>query len=202
MTYSKLDDELTAKFGELWQEAMEIWDEQQNEPAFEGYVCADYLAVGQQLASLRGKAVTFLEWGSGLGVVTIMASHMGFEAYGIEAERGLIEYSKSLTEKYGAEADYPAKFAQGSFIPDAFKWNPADGEELSRTIIDMPAAYDALDMELRDFDFVYAYPWPDEHTLFESILRQFARADVLWLSYDAREGTRLASRHVQDFEEM
>ena len=64
-----------------------------------------------------------------------------------------------------------------------------------RTVIDTPSAYEALDMELRDFDLVYAYPWPDEHTLFRSIMRQFGCSNALLLSYDAREGIELIRFH-------
>ncbi len=64
--------------------------------AFEGYVSADYLSVFHSLAQLRNRVSTVLEWGSGLGVVSIMASRMGFEAFGIEAEAVLVEYALGL----------------------------------------------------------------------------------------------------------
>ena len=183
------DQELLADFRRLWADASDLWDQYEQAPAFHGYVSADYLAVFQSLAPLRGRVLTFLEWGSGLGVATIMASRMGFEAYGIEAEAGLVEHAERLALAYGPQA----QFAQGSFIPDDFVWNPAEGEEVNKTMIDIPSAYDELSMELRDFDLIYTYPWPDEHTLYHSVIRQFARKDALLLSYDAREGMDLVS---------
>ncbi|NIO39184.1 MAG: hypothetical protein GTO41_02675, partial [Burkholderiales bacterium] len=45
--------------------------------------------------------------------------------------------------------------------------------------------------ELRDFDLIYAYPWPDEHPLYHSIIRQFGRSRAMLLTYDAREGMDL-----------
>ena len=64
---------------------------------------------------------------------------------------------------------------------------------MNRTIINAASAYDELEMELRDFDLVYAYPWSDEHTLYRNIMREFGRKDALLLSYDAREGIELVS---------
>lgn len=178
---------MLAEFSELWSEVDEIWDRHQDTLPFEGYVSANYLSVYNSLAQLRGKVSTVLEWGSGLGVVSIMASRMGFDAYGIEAESVLLEYSEEFAERYGPAT----RFAHGSFIPNDFVWNPGDGEEVNRTVIDMPAAYEQFDMELDEFDLVYAYPWPEERDLYHNILRDFGRRDVLMLIYDGREGISL-----------
>ncbi len=153
---------------------------------------ADYQAVYDSLVQLQGRALTVLEWGSGLGVVTIMASRMGFEAYGIEAEASLVEFSEDLALGFGPNA----KFAQGSFIPDQFQWHPADGADVIRTVVDAASAYGAMDMEIRDFDLIYCYPWPDERVLYHHILREFARPEALFLCFDVRAGIRLAQ--IQD----
>jgi len=181
------DKTLLAELGRLLAEADALWERNQNTPEFHGYVSADYLAVYDSLARLRGRVSTFLEWGSGLGIVTIMASRMGFEAYGIEAEPALVEHAEHFAHVYGPDA----RFAQGSFIPDDYEWNPANGDDAIRTLINAASAYDQLDMELRDFDIVYAYPWSDEHILYHNIMRQFGRKDSLFLTYDAREGIEL-----------
>lgn len=176
-------DGLLSEFQEMWSEADQIWEQHHKDAGFFRYVSADYQAVFEALSRVQGRA-TFLEWGSGLGVATIMASRMGFEAYGIEAESELVDYSETFAKKYGPSAS----FAHGSFIPEEFQWDPAEGEEVFRTIIDLPSAYDVFDLELRDFDLVYAYPWPDEYMLYCSILRQYGRSGSMLLSYDAREG--------------
>ena len=181
------DSAILAEFSQLWAEADALWEQHSETPAFHGYVSADYRTVYESLAQLRGTVSTVLEWGSGLGVVTIMASRMGFEAYGIEAEPRLVNYSEDFAQIYGPEA----RFALGSFIPDEFEWNPADGEEVCRTVIDAASAYDDFDMELRDFDLVYTYPWPDERVLYHNIMRQFGCRNALLLSYDVREGMEL-----------
>ncbi len=172
---------------QLWAEAGQIWDRHENDPGFHAYVSSDYSSVYEALRRLQGRVLTVLEWGSGLGVVTIMADLMGFEAYGIEAELTLVELSEGLAKKYGASA----KFAHGSFIPEEFEWDPASGDEDCRTMLDIEPAYSQLDMELRDFDLVFAYPWPTEHALYRRIMRDSCGDRTLLLMYDAREGLLL-----------
>ena len=168
----------------LWTEADEIWERCQDRRPFRGFVAADYQEVYEALVRLQGRLVTVLEWGSGLGVITIMASNLGFEAYGIESESPLVDWSRKLAEKYGPNA----RFVTGSFIPEEYEWNPECADDSFRTEVDVEPAYDELDMELRDFDLVYAFPWPDELPLYHDIMRQCGGENSLFLTYDAREG--------------
>ena len=178
---------LLVEFKQLWDEAEEIWNANQNEPSFHGYVSADYRAVYESLNVLQGHAKTFLEWGSGLGVVSIMASRMGFNAYGIEAEGELVEYSRVLARAYQSNA----QFAVGNLIPDTFAWDAPRDDEVSRTLTDPISGYEELNLNLKDFDLVYAYPWPEERPLYENIMKGFGRPGSLFLSYDAQRGIDL-----------
>ncbi len=176
-------------FDQLWSEADQIWEQRGQEPPFAGYVSADYAAILTSLQSFKQRSIatcppTFLEWGSGLGVVTIMASQLGFDAYGIEVENELVDTAIDLAKRYGASPT----FAVGSFIPTAFSANERLENMLQNTRDDQPAAYEQLDMDLRDFDLVYAYPWPEEHGVFRKIMRRFAAPHTYFLRYDAREG--------------
>ena len=180
-------EHLLREMKQLWSESDEIWERCRNQLEFGSFVSADYLAIYRELIQLQGQVETVLEWGSGLGVVTIMASRLGFDAYGIEVEPVLVERSLELAEIYGPDA----QFATGSFIPDEYEWDSEITSDSTRTDHDSRDAYDELDMELRDFDLIYAYPWPDEHPFFMNILRTCGRKGSLFLSYDAREGTAL-----------
>ena len=171
----------------LWAEADTLWDKKQDLPSFGAYVSADYVEVFDTLVKLKSTCSAFLEFGSGLGMATIMASRLGFEAYGIEVESELVDYSRDYAERFAPDA----KFAAGSFVPDDFVWDPAAGEEVYCTSIDSVAAYEELDMRLIDFDLVYAYPWPTEHELYQNIIRNFASPHCQLLIYDAREGILL-----------
>jgi len=185
-------EHLLLEMKQLWTVSDEVWERCRSRLEFGSFVSADYLAIYRELVKLQGQVETVLEWGSGLGVVTIMASRLGFDAYGIEVEPVLVEHSLEFAEEYGPEA----KFATGSFIPDEYEWDNEITSDSTRTDHDTRAAYEELDMELRDFDLIYAYPWPDEHPFFMNILRTCGRDGSLFLSYDAREGTALTRVEV------
>ena len=185
------DTDLLASFSLLWAEADAIWEANGNLPAYALYVSADYMAIFEKLCELRGRVDTILEWGSGLGVVTIMANRLGFNAFGIEAEPDLVKLAEGLATKYGARP----RFVVGSFIPAEFEENYQAGEEFGRTLTTATPAYEELDMELRDFDLVYAFPWPDEHGIYRSIMQRHASRNALYMRYDAREGLSLTRVH-------
>lgn len=190
------DSELLISFKLLWAEADAIWEANGNAPAYALYVSADYMAIFEKLCELRGRVQTVLEWGSGLGVMTIMADRLGFDAYGIELEPDLVKLAEGLAEKYGARP----KFVVGSFIPAEFEEDLQAGEEFVRTPTTATPAYAELDMELRDFDLVYAFPWPDEHGIYRSIMQRHASRQALYMRYDAREGLSLTRVHKKRVE--
>ena len=171
----------------LWTTSASIWTANEKELAYEGYVSADFSAIYQRLVELRKRATTFLAWGSGLGVVSIMASRLGFESYGIEVKPELVHQARQLAIRF----DATPTFAVGSFIPDDFRANVRQGDEFYRTETNDLDAYGEFKMDLGDFDLIYAYPWPEEHAVFRSIVRRCAAPHALYLRYDAREGLSL-----------
>ena len=74
-------EHLLVEMKQLWTESDEIWERCRNQLEFGSFVSTDYLAIYRELIQLQGQVETVLEWGSGLGVVTIMASRLGFDAY-------------------------------------------------------------------------------------------------------------------------
>jgi hypothetical protein len=178
------DAELLAEFNALWRDAARLWDQYEHTEAFEGYVGSDFSEAWRVLKSLQGRASTFLEWGSGLGVVAIMAARMGFEASGIEIKPELVDLAQTLAQKYDADAT----FVCGSFVPEEFEPDASIGDEFFRTDSDSASGYEQLDRQLSDFDVVYAYPWPDEQGLFDSIMRRCGGRRAVLVRYDNREG--------------
>ena len=116
-----------------------------------------------------------------------LASRLGLESYGIEVNPELVHQARQLAIRFGAQPT----FAVGSFIPDDFHANVRQGDEFYRTETNDLDAYGEFKMDLGDFDLIYAYPWPEEHAVFRSIVRRCAAPHALYLRYDAREGLSL-----------
>lgn len=176
--------ELLPGMAELFAEAGQIWTDNQNDFHFRDFIAADYDRVYQALSMLSDQAETFLEWGSGLGIITSTAGLLGYQAYGIEIDPKLVRRSQELAEKY----DTRAEFSFGSFVPDDYQWTGEFEDEFFRTILDDRDGYGDLDMELRDFDLVYGFPWPGERLFFLDIMKKFGRTGALFMTYDVREG--------------
>ena len=176
--------ELLPGMREMFSEAGTIWTDNENDFHFRDFIAADYEKVFKALALLKDQADTFLEFGSGLGIITSSAGLLGYEAYGIEIDPKLVRQAEMLAEKYETNAE----FSFGSFIPDGYKWSAQFEDEFFKTILDDRDGYGDLDMELRDFDLVYGYPWPGERLFFRDIMDRFGRKGALFMTYDVREG--------------
>jgi hypothetical protein len=169
----------------LLERAERIWQSLGGDfvSGWQGFIPADYPEVYLALKRLREGASTFLEWGSGIGTIAIMADMLGYESYGIEIQPALVARAEALAAEVGSKAT----FVEGSFIPEAYEWSPEIGDEDFNTSLEGAAGYEALGMELADFDVVYGYPWPGEEALFEDIFDQFARPDAVLVSYHSLE---------------
>ena len=125
--------------------------------------------------------------GSGVGVITIIAALLDFEACGIEVDPWLVEQSEGLAEEFNASAE----FSVGSFIPPQFQ----DEVDLHQTeipsILPGDCGYQGLGRELDDFDLVYAFYWPGLEDMFFELMRRHGRPDALLLTYGGVEGYRL-----------
>lgn len=151
-----------------------------------------YRAVSHLAALNLAPGSRFVEWGSGLGVVTCQAALLGFDAVGIEIEEELVDESRSLAEDHGVEAE----FVCGSYVPeDGDEVLEANAYNLARAVTwlrnDAPGAYDELGLEPDDFDLVFAYPWPGEEGAVFDLFAEFASVGALLLTHHGEEGMRL-----------
>ena len=139
------------------------------------------------LIGLRGGGRRFLEWGSGMGVITIMADLLGFEACGIELDAALVEVARDLARRAGSGA----RFAAGSFIPAGYEWKPEDGDGRMGTIGDGAPAYEEIGRPLEEFDLVYVFPWPGEEPLMLDLMRRRGGAGARLLMNGSSRGLEL-----------
>src|SRR5262249_52628989 len=112
-----------------------------------------------------------------------LAALLGFEAWGIEVERGLVHRARRLA----ADFDLPVEFACGSFIPPQAEAGLLGEGEFGWLNTGGASAYESMGLDLGDFDLVFAYPWPDEEGLVADLFEQHARAGALLLTYHACE---------------
>ena len=115
------------------------------------FVPGDYRYAFQILQwLLRTKRVPpgadFLEWGSGQGMVAILAALLGYAAVGVEIDEALVQESRALARRY----DVAARFEHGSYDPNVS----------GRKVI-----------TAKKRAAVYVYPWPGEEP---TVLRLFA----------------------------
>lgn len=136
-------------------------------------------------ALLRG--ITFAEWGSGVGVATLVAAFVGFDAYGIEAEWELVEEARKLADDF----DLPAEFVCGSFIPPGGEEHVLRAGEYAWLTTEADSAYDDLGLGPDDLDIVYAYSWPDEQQVVAELFERHAGPGAVLLSCEAGNQFRL-----------
>jgi len=149
----------------------ERFDANVRQKQFHPFVAADYDRVLVTLLALRAPGLRFVEWGSATGVITIMASLLGFEAYGIELDPSLGRIARDLAAKFNSRA----VFVDASFVPTGYRWRPATGDGRLGTIGDGPSAYPIIGHALDDFDLVYAYPWGGEEAMMIDLMRSYGR---------------------------
>src|SRR5690348_17292600 len=109
--------QLTALIDEGWA-IFERFDADVRQKRFHPFVAADYDQVLRALLAVRAPGQRFVEWGSATGVITIMASLLGFDAYGIELDPSLGRIARELAARFNSSA----VFVDGSFVPTGYRW--------------------------------------------------------------------------------
>lgn len=170
-----LDPALRARLHALIDEGAEIYDRFDREvrdQSFHPFVPGDYGGILQSLLALRAPDLRFLEWGSATGVVVIMADLLGFDAFGIELDSGLVSIARQLADRYESRA----RFVAGSFLPAGYRWRPPTGDGRLGTIGQGVSAYAELGYGLDDFDVVYAYPWSGEEVMMLDLMQSYGNS--------------------------
>jgi hypothetical protein len=138
------------------------------------FVPAEYEQVETVLVSLQRPGMRFLEWGSAMGVITIMADMLGFAAAGIEIDAELARIARELADRFGSAAE----FATGSFLPAGYRWKSDTGDRRLGTIGQGMSGYQILRQPLEDFDVVFGYPWGGEEVIMHDVMRRYGSKDA------------------------
>ena len=164
-----------------------------------GFVPSDFVTVYHALRAITEANLapgnSLCEWGSGFGVVASLAAMLGFKVCGIEIERGLVDASRRLADDFGL----PVEFVHGSFVPSGAEADVEEAYADTSTeyfwlVTDADDAYDELGLDPDDFDVVFAYPWPGEECLIESLFEKYAAEEALLLMYNQFDSVRLLGK--------
>lgn len=163
-------------------------------PLIHGFVPSDYRMVDACLRWIVERQLAtghaFCEWGSGFGVITLLASLHDFDACGVEVEGELVARARQLAE----DCDIAAQFCEGSAIPPGKSRLEKYLVEQSLVDTDTPAAYDELGLEIDDFDLIFVFPWPGEEAFWEKLFDQCAADGALLLTYHGINDLKLQRR--------
>ena len=156
-----------------------------------GFVPSDFRSVYPVLRTLHetcAVADRFCEWGSGVGVVVGLAGMIGYDAYGIEIRPELVEESRQLLDEF----DLSVEILEGSFIPEEYaeKQGFTDGEAV--TVLSGAGARDEVDVDIDDFDVIFAFPWPGEEDLYFDLFGRYGATGAHLVTYHGPvEGVRV-----------
>jgi hypothetical protein len=187
------DEPLPASVAVLIADARQRIDrlEDTSRAAMPAFVPSDFEVVYRALSAVHSANLTtgqrFLEWGSGIGVITCLATQLGFDSVGIEIEQPLVGLAQSLAESH----DIDTQFICGSFVPDNLAVHIESPDDFAWMTTDGQSAYEELELEADDFDLIFAYPWPGEEDVIFNLFADCAATGALLLTYHGLEGVRL-----------
>ncbi len=188
-----LPDEIEELVAEAERRIHEFVEGSQEDPIF-AFVPCDFRMVYRGLRWLTEAGLatgsSFCEWGSGFGVVAMMASSLGWSSTGIELEPALVDASETLADDF----DMPVEFAVGSFVPEGSTIRPDMGQELAWLDDGAASVYMDLGLDPDDFDVTFAYPWPGESDVIYGIFEEHAARGALLLTYQGTEALRMHRR--------
>ena len=158
------------------------WDQWTKKP-IEQYVACDFRDVYRALSQLTenklAKGNTFCEWGCGFGIVTGLASQLGWEAIGIEAESFLVDQAN----RFLARNHLKGEILHGNFLPRGSEQLAGAQSNHASLFHQVENAYEQHDLEFDDYSLVFAYPWPGEHYFLQEVFRVYAGDGALMLMF-------------------
>jgi len=116
--------------------------------------------------TLPGNKPVFCEWGSGLGLVTLLASIMELPATGIEIEEELFDMSQELSQQFSI----PATFINASIYPK---------DNLN------------LAVNYAEVEIFFAYPWPNQIVRMIDLFQKVSSSGAIFICYHGGHNYRV-----------
>jgi len=173
------------------------------------FIASDFEAAYRMLQAIHDQQLApgaaFCEWGSGFGIITIIAAMVGFDACGIEIEAQLVDESVALARDFNIDA----KFICNTYIPNGFEYHTdeiGNTSALTRSIV-LPSDWlrgtkmFENDIEIEDFDTIFTFPWPGEAELVENLFELQAAEGALFMTYDESDGMHLQRKVYELYDE-
>lgn len=164
------------------RERVQAFQDRWDRPQIEQFVASDYELVYQALEWIGETGLAdgrrFMEWGCGFAIVCALASRLGWDAFGIEAEAELIAEGRRTIRSW----NQPVELVQGNFLPAGAE-ALADDPTLPSLGHPVASAYHDLGLEIDDFALVFAYPWPGEEEFFTDVFTRYARNGALLFQF-------------------
>jgi len=134
----------------------------------EGRISWDLLSSVLEQTSPDHKPV-FCEWGSGVGLVTLLASLMELPATGIEIEEELIDLAQDFSRQYAI----PATFINASIFP----------QDNAVPVIDY-----------KEIELFFVYPWPNQIVKMIDLFKRVAASGAILVCYHGGRNYRILRR--------
>lgn len=134
----------------------------------------------------------FVEWGCGFGVVAGIASRLGMESVGIEAEGFLCEAARRLQledpgrrclAREGALVASGAEVWHGNFLPAGASSLILPEEPRVAASHTVASAYEDRGVDITQFDCFFVYAWPGEEHFLKSVFERSAAPNALLILY-------------------
>ncbi len=144
------------------------------------FAAANPLLIFGELRKYANQQLKFVEWGSGVGTITIMADLLGYRAFGIERDVRLVSVAQRLAEQVGSDA----VFGAGNFVPPAHLPTAAPSVPAEFALDGGGAdGYAAISCLPTDIDLFYVFPHPEMIDVFHELFTRVAKPGARLLIY-------------------
>lgn len=164
------------------RETVETFHLQRRQKPVIGFHASDFELAFRLLEELANHLshktdIRFVEWGSGIPCVSLMANLLGWQSFAIECDRELVEFGRFWLNHHSHCVETLWASFVPSLLPETIGRLPTN-EGVRRA----PVNVEALPLTEIRGDVVYAYPWPGEAEFFEQLfLASSQTGDILVL---------------------